>query len=93
LDLGRGKRVRRMRRPFSPAIDYHLDSSSSSEEESASQLMKNGLPPAPFLLPVAQSTALSDEGTPGYYSSLPNEENAVSPTQEICSELISKCKW
>uniref|UniRef100_A0A0P5I060 DUF4806 domain-containing protein n=1 Tax=Daphnia magna TaxID=35525 RepID=A0A0P5I060_9CRUS len=88
-DLGRGKRVRRMRRPFSPAIDYHLDSSSCSEEEGASQLMKNGLPPAPFLLPVAQSTALSDEGTPGYYSSLPNEENAVSPTQEICSELIS----
>ncbi|KAK4014129.1 hypothetical protein OUZ56_026671 [Daphnia magna] len=60
-----------------------------SEEEGASQLMKNGLPPAPFLLPVAQSTAFSDEGTPGYYSSLPNEENAVSPTQEICSELIS----
>ncbi|XP_045030184.1 uncharacterized protein LOC123472543 [Daphnia magna] len=88
-DLGRGKRVRRMRRPFSPAIDYHLDSSSCSEEEGASQLMKNGLPPAPFLLPVAQSTALSDEGTPGYYSSLPNEENTVSPTQEICSELIS----
>ncbi|XP_045030714.1 uncharacterized protein LOC116917074 isoform X2 [Daphnia magna] len=88
-DLGRGKRVRGMRRPFSPAIDYHLDSSSCSEEEGASQLMKNGLPPAPFLLPVAQSTALSDEGTPGYYSSLPNEENAVSPTQEICSQLIS----
>ena len=54
--------------------------------------MENGLPPDPFLLPVAQSTALSDESTPGFYSSLPNEENAGTPTQEICSQFLSKFK-
>nr|CAH0113737.1 unnamed protein product [Daphnia galeata] len=88
-DLGRGKRVRRMTRPFSPGTDYRQESSSGSEEEGASQLMENGLPHAPFLLPVAQSTALSDESIPGTYSSPPNEENAGTPTQEICSQFLS----
>ena len=55
--------------------------------------MENGLPTAPaFLLPVAQSTALSDKGTPGFYSSLPNEENEGTPAQEICSQFLSKFK-
>ena len=91
-DLGRGKRVRRMTRPFSPGTDYRQESSSCSEEEGASQLMENGLPHAPFLLPVAQSTALSDESIPGTYSSPPNEENAGTLTQEICSQFLSKFK-
>ena len=76
-DLGRGKRVRRMTRPFSPGTENYQGSSSCSEDESASQVMENGLPPAPFLkLPVAHSTALFDEST--------------SATQEICSQFISK---
>lgn len=92
-DLRRGKRVRRMTRPFSPGTDYRQESSSCSEEEGASQLMENGLPHAPFLLPVAQSTALSDESIPGTYSSPPNEENAGTLTQEICSQFLSKFKF
>lgn len=57
-DLGRGKRIRRVTRPFSPVTANHQDMSSEDEELSATQLLENGLPPAPYLtLPVAQSTS------------------------------------
>ncbi len=57
-DLGRGKRIRRVARPFSPVTANHPDMSRKDEDLSASQLLENGLPPAPYLtLPVAQSTS------------------------------------
>jgi len=47
-DHGREKRVRRMARLFSPGSANHQDSSSRSEDDgvSASQILKNELPPA-----------------------------------------------
>ena len=57
-DLGRGKRVRRITRPYSPGTSNHQDSSSCSEDDgvSASHLLENG--PAPYLtLLVAQSAS------------------------------------
>ncbi|KZS10544.1 Uncharacterized protein APZ42_024968 [Daphnia magna] len=91
-DLGRGKRIRRVTRPFSPVTANHQDMSSEDEELSATQLLENGLPPAPYLtLPVAQSTSLNDESSPGFYSSLPtNDIESMSKAQEICGQVLTE---